>query len=62
MKAPGVPALSLGYDAYDALFESSLIGVRGQTVEGLSMPAIRAIDSTNRVYIEPPTRHLTEEK
>ena len=21
MKAPGVPALSLGYDAYDALFE-----------------------------------------
>jgi hypothetical protein len=62
MKASGVPALSLGYDAYDALLESSLIGVRGQTVEGLSMPALRAIDSTNRVYIEPPTRHLTEEK
>ena len=52
-----VPALLLGYDASDASF-----GVRGQTVEGLSMPAIRAIDSTNRVYIEPPTRHLTEEK
>jgi hypothetical protein len=62
MKAPGVPALSLGYDASDALFGSSLIGVPGQTVEGQCMPALRAIDSTNRAYIEPPTRHLTEEK
>lgn len=60
MKA--VPALILGHDATNASFASSLIGIRGQTVEGRSMRALRAIDSTNRVYIEPPTRHPTEEE
>jgi len=62
MKVPGVPALIRGYDVSDALFGSNLIRVTGQTVEEHGMPSLRAIDSTNHVYIEPPMRRLTEEE
>jgi len=62
MKAPGVPALSLGNDVSNVCFGSRLIGARGQTVERPGTLALRAADSTNCVYIEPPPPHLTEEK
>ena len=61
-EGPGGASPEPGIRRIRSLFGSSLIGVRGQTVKGQSMPALRAIESTIRVYIEPPTRHLTEEK